>query len=142
MPWNGKKFPVGQLSLRVGIHFGDVEHEEGPPPDVYGDTVNIAARLESIAEQGDVAISTLRICPGKSSQSLQQLRQANKKHSHSGGSLSTGLNVGSKGMNRDSDGPAIAIKPFTGAGEDVASFGGDLTNDLAKYLDQKDWIDL
>jgi len=55
---------------------------------------------------------------------------------------STGrLNVGSKGMDRDSDGPAIAVKPFTGAGEEVASFGGDLTNDLAKYLDQKDWID-
>ena len=53
--------------------------------------------------------------------------------------MSTGrLNVGSKGMNRDSDGPVIAIKPFTGAGDDVVSFGGDLTNDLAKYLDGKD----
>ena len=47
----------GKLELRVGIHLGDVEHEEGPPPDVYGSTVNIAARLESIAENGEVAIS-------------------------------------------------------------------------------------
>ena len=31
---------------------------EGPPPDVFGDTVNIAARLESIAEAGDIAVST------------------------------------------------------------------------------------
>ena len=58
MEWQAISKSQGQLSLRVGIHLGDVEHEEGPPPDVYGDTVNIAARLESIAEQGDVAIST------------------------------------------------------------------------------------
>ena len=36
MEWQEISKSQGQLSLRVGIHLGDVEHEEGPPPDVYG----------------------------------------------------------------------------------------------------------
>ena len=42
------------IRLRMGIHIGDVAHEE---EDVFGDGVNIAARLESIAEPGSVGIS-------------------------------------------------------------------------------------
>ena len=57
MAWQNISKKQGKMSLRIGIHLGDVEHDEGPPPDVYGDTVNIAARLESIAENGDIAIS-------------------------------------------------------------------------------------
>ena len=57
LAWQTLSKKQGKLSLRIGIHLGDVEHEEGPPPDVYGATVNIAARLESIAENNEVAIS-------------------------------------------------------------------------------------
>lgn len=42
------------LTFRIGINLGDVLFEEG---DVYGDGVNIAARLESIAKPGGVSIS-------------------------------------------------------------------------------------
>ena len=49
LEWQSIVKKQGKMNMRVGIHLGDVEHEEGPPPDVYGDTVNIAARLESIA---------------------------------------------------------------------------------------------
>ena len=55
---------------------------------------------------------------------------------------STGrLNVGSKGMNRESDGPAIAVKPFAAGDNTVGEFADELTEALAKYLDTKDWID-
>jgi len=101
--------------------------------------------LESIAEQGDVAISTSTyLCLDQNQAKFFNNcgKQTLKNIATPVEVWSTGrLNVGSKGMDRDSEGPAIAIKPFTGAGEQVASFGNDLTNDLAKYLDQKDWID-
>jgi adenylate cyclase len=42
------------LKFRIGINLGDVLSESG---DVYGDGVNIAARLESIAKPGGVSIS-------------------------------------------------------------------------------------
>src|SRR5262245_30006221 len=44
-----------QMLFRVGIHLGDVI--ENPDGTVYGDGVNIAARLESLADAGGVAVS-------------------------------------------------------------------------------------
>ena len=42
------------IRLRTGIHIGDVVFEE---EDVFGDGVNMAARLEQLAEPGEVLIS-------------------------------------------------------------------------------------
>src|SRR5689334_16174519 len=43
-----------RLAFRVGINIGDVIFQ---PHDIFGDGVNIAARLESIAEPGGICIS-------------------------------------------------------------------------------------
>ena len=44
-----------RITLRVGINIGDVIVE---PHDIFGDGVNVAARLESIAEPGGICISS------------------------------------------------------------------------------------
>ncbi|HXL13183.1 MAG TPA: adenylate/guanylate cyclase domain-containing protein [Bradyrhizobium sp.] len=44
-----------RILFRVGINIGDVIVE---PHDIFGDDVNIAARLESIAESGGICISS------------------------------------------------------------------------------------
>jgi adenylate cyclase len=47
--------PERRIEFRVGIHVGDVVEESDG--DLMGDGVNIAARLERVAEAGGVAIS-------------------------------------------------------------------------------------
>jgi adenylate cyclase len=43
-----------RISFRIGVNLGDVIVE---PEDVFGDGVNIAARLEALAEPGGICIS-------------------------------------------------------------------------------------
>ena len=47
--------PQHRMQFRVGINIGDVVYDEVR---IYGDGINIAARLESIAEPGGICISS------------------------------------------------------------------------------------
>src|SRR5262249_38890725 len=46
--------PERRIEFRMGINLGDVIVEEG---DIFGDGVNIAARLEALAEPGGICLS-------------------------------------------------------------------------------------
>src|SRR6202045_2813861 len=43
-----------RIALRIGINMGDIVVEDG---DIFGDGVNVAARLEGLAEPGGICVS-------------------------------------------------------------------------------------
>src|SRR6201982_2810504 len=45
---------AGRIEFRIGVNLGDIIVEDG---DIFGDGVNVAARLESIAPVGGIAVS-------------------------------------------------------------------------------------
>jgi adenylate cyclase len=51
---NASRPPQEQMRFRIGVHVGDVIVEGS---NLYGDSVNIAARLEALAEPGGVCLS-------------------------------------------------------------------------------------
>jgi len=53
---NQAMLPEQRVALRIGINLDDIIVEDG---DVFGDGVNIAARLESLAEPGSVYVSEI-----------------------------------------------------------------------------------
>src|SRR5262245_60670997 len=51
---NAEKEKAEQIHVRIGIHLGDIVQRDG---DVFGDGVNIAARLQALAEPDTICIS-------------------------------------------------------------------------------------
>jgi adenylate cyclase len=52
--YNAEKETDEQIHVRVGIHLGDIVQKDG---DVFGDGVNIAARLQELAEPDTICLS-------------------------------------------------------------------------------------
>jgi TolB-like protein/class 3 adenylate cyclase/Flp pilus assembly protein TadD len=51
---NFRVMPDERIEFRIGINMGDIVVEDG---DIFGDGVNVAARLEGLAEPGGVCVS-------------------------------------------------------------------------------------
>jgi adenylate cyclase len=68
-----------RIELRLGIHLGDMIIEDN---DIFGDGVNIAVRLEGVAEPGSVCISddTFRQVRGKVDIAFEDMGPQNLKN--------------------------------------------------------------
>ncbi|MBI3796631.1 MAG: tetratricopeptide repeat protein [Deltaproteobacteria bacterium] len=53
---NAEKEKAEQIHVRIGIHLGDIVQRDG---DVFGDGVNIASRLQALAEPDTICISDM-----------------------------------------------------------------------------------
>ena len=133
-----------RIRFRIGISLGDIIVEED---DIYGDGVNIAVRLESIAEVGGIYMSEAAAKASTDSgfifldlglKSLKNITRPIRvyKVALSGEVAETGPIVGASLVQGFGERPAIAVLPFRsdGIGPDDEPFADGLTEDVITAL--------
>ena len=133
----------GRLSFRIGVNLGDVIVEG---EDIFGDGVNIAARLEGLAEPGGICISgdAYRQVRGKVEAEFEDLGEREVKN------LTEPLRVYRIAVTRSPpiasslatkplplpDKPSIAVLPFTNMSGDPEQeyFADGITEDIITEL--------
>jgi TolB-like protein/Tfp pilus assembly protein PilF len=130
-----------RIVLRIGINLGDVVVEGG---DLYGDGVNVAARLESLSEAGGLCISAgvFDLVRGKvpyaftalGPQRLKNIQRPVEVYRLTVAQLPK--QPGRAADPRLSDKPAIAVLPFESIGRDAiaARLADGLTEDIITDL--------
>ena len=146
MAQRNKDVPADQrIEIRIGIHVGDIIVEEG---DIFGDGVNIAARLEGIAEPGGICISddTFRQVRGKidaafedaGEQQLKNIEQPLRVYRiQLGGATAKGWKTLAS-----SDRPSIAVLPFQNMSGDAGQeyFVDGIVEDIITGLSRMKWL--
>jgi adenylate cyclase len=106
-----------RIEFRIGINVGDIVVEDG---DIFGDGVNVAARLEGLAEPGGICVSALveRDAAGKLDLAFEDLGEQTLKN------IARPLQVYRVATERDAeaatepaplplpDKPSVAVLPF------------------------------
>ncbi len=133
-----------RVELRIGIHIGDVIIEDG---DIFGDGVNIAARLESSAKPGGICISddVYRQVHGKLDANFQDGGEQELKNIsrpvriyrlQSGGSVAEAAALALP------DRPSIAVLPFQNLSGDPEQeyFADGMVEDIITGLSRIKWL--
>jgi adenylate cyclase len=134
-----------RIELRIGIHVGDIIIDEG---DIFGDGVNIAARLEGIAEPGGICVSddTFRQVRGKIDATFEDAGEQQLKNIE--------LPVRVYRINLDktelktqkisasTEGPSIAVLPFQNMSGDPEQeyFVDGIVEDIITGLSRMKWL--
>ena len=133
-----------RIEFRIGVHVGDILIEEG---DIFGDGVNIAARLEGIAEPGGICLSddAYRQVRGKLDASFQDTGEQELKNiarpvrvyrlQLAGAALETAVPS-------LPDKPSVAVLPFQNMSGDPEQdyFADGIVEDIITGLSRIKWL--
>ena len=142
------------IQFRIGIHVGDIIIDEN---DIFGDGVNIAARLEGIAEPGGVCISddAQRQVRGKvdidfedmGSQTLKNITERMRAWRvqlgrQSNATAQQALTASQAPVLALPDKPSIAVLPFqnTSADPEQEYFADGMVKDIITALSRVKWF--
>ncbi len=135
-----------QIVLRIGINLGDVIIEGS---DIYGDGVNVAARLEGLAEPGGICISaSVRDqVTGKLALTFDDLGERNLKniakpvHIYRAGTDGTHKRAAPPTLTLP-DKPSIAVLPFQSMSVDLEQeyFCDGVVEDIITALSRIPWL--
>ena len=134
-----------RIEIRIGIHVGDIIIEEG---DIFGDGVNIAARLEGIAEPGGICISddTFRQVRGKIDAAFEDTGDQQLKNIEYPVRVFQVQLAGTAANGRkrlgSSDRPSIAVLPFQNMSGDPEQeyFVDGIVEDIITGLSRTKWL--
>lgn len=132
-----------RIEFRIGINIGDVIIDEG---DVYGDGVNIAARLETLANPGSICIvdSAYRQIEGKvpvnaadlGEQQLKNIARPVRVYELRMGASPEGKAQGALSLGVPRGKPCVAVLPFDNLSSDPEQeyFSEGVTEDVITAL--------
>jgi adenylate cyclase len=133
-----------RIEIRIGIHIGDIIIEDG---DIFGDGVNIAARLEGIAQPGGICMSddAYRQVRGKLDANFQDTGERQLKNIaqpvrvyqfRPGGGAAEAATLALP------DKPSIAVLPFQNLSGDPEQeyFADGMVEDIITGLSRIKWL--
>lgn len=136
------------IALRIGVNIGDITKTT---EDFYGDGVNLASRLESIAPDGGLLISDAvyasldgTLSPSFEDFGLCELKNISRDVQVWSRNLSRDINSSAVGNapRKSSTFPFLAIAPITTnqSGSQIAEIANSLTADLATFFGGIAWM--
>jgi adenylate cyclase len=138
------------INLRIGVNLGDIV--VGPDGDVHGDSVNVAARLESIAEPDGICISekVFGELEGKLSlpfedrgeQRLKNIARPIRVYALKSDAASVQPPKAARLGQRRVDKPSIAVLPFTNLSGDSEQeyLAEGIADDILTALAKSRWL--
>ena len=140
-----------QMRFRIGIHLGDVI--EKPDGTVYGDGVNVSARLQTLAGAGGIVVSEAvhGAVRGKVTTEFVDLgehRMKNMPHSirafevRAADRFGTTAPAHDRGDQSPAESPSIAVLPFTNMSDDPAQdyFADGMVEEITTALARMRWL--
>ena len=138
-----------RIRLRIGVNLGDIIVEGS---DIYGDGVNVAARLEGLAETGGICISgkvynevenkLTAAFEDLGEQEVKNIREPVRVYRWTAAADTMPGTAGAEGALTLPDKPSIAVLPFTNMSGDPEQefFADGMAEDIITALSRSSWL--